>query len=364
MRTFAENVGDWPGKANGGNVSNGTNAISAVPDPDTLPSGDGCSPEGIDEMSDARLMEMFRLMYTIRRFEVVMERNHLAGALYGPFHSSMGQEAVSVGVCSALQADDVVTSTHRGHGHAIAKGAALGPICAELWGRSTGYCGGKGGSMHIVSMAHGFVGQSPIIGGSELLATGAALAFDLGRESRVAVSFMGDGAVGQGVFHETLNLAAIWRLPVVFVVENNGFAHSFRAEQMQLNADIASRADGYGIAGVVVDGIDVFAVYAATREAVDRARAGGGPTLLEAKCYRWRGHNLGDAEHLYRPREEVEKARRDDPLDRFRSAASERLSPESLAEIEAAVEVEIAEAVVFADQSPPPEPRSALEGSL
>jgi len=345
-------------------MSDDTGAIPVAPGPDALASNRNLSPEGVAGMSDDRLMEMFRLMYTIRRFEVVMERNHLAGALYGPFHSSMGQEAVSVGVCAALQTDDVVTSTHRGHGHAIAKGAELGPICAELWGRSTGYCGGKGGSMHIVSMAHGFVGQSPIIGGSELLATGAALAFDLGRESRVAVSFMGDGAVGQGVFHETLNLAAIWRLPVVFVVENNGFAHSFRAEQMQLNPDIAPRAEGYGIPGVVVDGIDVFAVHSATKAAVDRARGGGGPTLLEAKCYRWRGHNLGDAEHLYRPREEVEKARRDDPLDRFRSATSERISPESLAEIEAAVEIEIAEAVAFADQSPAPDPRSALEGSL
>ena len=345
-------------------MSDGTSAISVVSGPGAPRSAETLSPEGLDSMSDALLVEIFRLMYTIRRFEVVMERNHLAGDLYGPFHSSMGQEGVAVGVCAALENDDVVTSTHRGHGHAIAKGADLGPICAELWGRSTGYCGGKGGSMHIVSMAHGFVGQSPIIGGSELLATGAALAFDLSRDSRVAVSFMGDGAVGQGVFHETLNLAAIWRLPVVFVVENNGFAHSFRAEQMQLNPDIGPRADGYGMPGVVVDGIDVLAVYSATKAAVARARAGGGPTLLEAKCYRWRGHNLGDAEHLYRPREEVEKARRDDPLDRFRSAVSGRISSEYLADIEAAAEAEIAEAVAFADRSPPPEPQSALEGSL
>lgn len=345
-------------------MSDDAGALSAVSAPRRPDSGGNISPAGPLGLSDARLREMFRLMYTIRRFEVVMERTHLAGEIYGPFHSSMGQEAVSVGVCAALRPDDVVTSTHRGHGHAIAKGAELEPICAELWGRSTGYCGGKGGSMHIVSMAHGFVGQSPIIGGSELLATGAALAFDLAGDSRVAVSFMGDGAVGQGVFHETLNLAAIWRLPVVFVVENNGFAHSFRAEQMQLNPDIAPRAEGYGIRGVVVDGIDVFSVYSATKAAVEQARAGGGPTLLEAKCYRWRGHNLGDAEHLYRAREEVEKARRDDPLDRFRSATSGRISSESLAEIEAAVEVEIAEAVAFADRSPPPDPASALEGSL
>lgn len=345
-------------------MSDETGAISIASAPGGVQSTQDSPPQMLSGLDDSRLMEMYRLMYTIRRFEVVMERNHLAGNLYGPFHSSMGQEAVSVGVCSALESDDVVTSTHRGHGHAIAKGAELGPVCAELWGRSTGYCGGKGGSMHIVSMDHSFVGQSPIIGGSELLATGAALAFDLSGESRVAVSFMGDGAVGQGVFHESLNLAAIWRLPVVFVVENNGFAHSFRAEQMQLNPDIAPRAEGYGVPGEVVDGIDVLGVYQATRAAVDRARAGGGPTLLEAKCYRWRGHNLGDAEHLYRPREEVEKARRDDPLDRFRATTAGRCSPEDLAGIEAAVEVEIAEAVAFAEQSPPPDPGSALEGSL
>ncbi len=315
-------------------------------------------------LDDSRLCEMFRLMYTIRRFEVATEQAHLGGELYGPFHSSMGQEAVAVGVSLSLHPDDVVTSTHRGHGHAIAKGAELGRICAELWGRSTGYCQGKGGSMHIVSMEHGFVGQSPIIGGSGLLATGAALAFDLKGNSRVAVAFMGDGAVGQGVFHESLNLAAIWRLPVVFVVENNGFAHSFRSEQMQLNPDVASRAEGYGIPGVVVDGIEVLGVYGAAKTAVERARRGEGPTLIEAKCYRWRGHNLGDAEHLYRPREEVEKARRDDPIERFKDAISYRISPDALSDIEAEVRSEISAAIRFADESPPPDPGTALEGSF
>ena len=322
------------------------------------------TPAELGGLTDRRLREVFRLMYTIRRFEVTTERAHLDGDLYGPFHSSMGQEAVSVGACMALRPDDVVTSTHRGHGHAIAKGADLGRICAELWGRSTGYCQGKGGSMHIVSMEHGFVGQSPIIGGSGLLATGAALAFDLTKDSRVAVAFMGDGAVGQGVFHESLNLAAIWRLPVVFIVENNGFAHSFRAEQMQLNPDVAPRADGYGIPGVVVDGVDVLDVYRVTRTAIDRARRGDGPTLIEAKCYRWRGHNLGDAEHLYRPREEVEKARRDDPIERFKQAVSDRMPDGTLATIESEVDGEIEAAVRFAGASPPPDPGVALEGSF
>ena len=345
-------------------MSNRTHVISSVASPSD---GDRSSPveeAGLHGLSDAQLRDIFKSMYTIRRFEVTMERAHLAGDLYGPFHSSMGQEAVPVGVCAALRSDDVVTSTHRGHGHAIAKGAELGPICAELWGRATGYCGGKGGSMHIVSAEHGFIGQSPIIGGSGLLATGAALCFDLRGESRVAVAFLGDGAVGQGVFHETLNLAAIWRLGVVFVVENNGYAHSFRADQMQVNPDIASRAEGYGIPGVVVDGIDVFSVYAVTKTAVERARAGDGPTLIEAKCYRWRGHNLGDAEHLYRERGEVEEARRNDPLDRFRQATSGRVETATLARIEAVVNREIDDAARFAAESPLPDPQTALEGSF
>ena len=345
-------------------MNQGTSTAHKTLAPGLADSGSSSGHAAPDGWSVAELREIFRLMYTIRRFEVTMERAHLEGELYGPFHSSMGQEAVSVGVCAALRLDDVVASTHRGHGHAIAKGADLGRICAELWGRSTGYCQGKGGSMHIVSMAHGFVGQSPIIGGSGLLATGAALAFDLNREERVAVAFMGDGAVGQGVFHESLNLAAIWRLPVVFVVENNGYAHSFRAEQMQVNPDIASRAAGFGIPGVVVDGIDVFAVREATRTAAARAREGGGPSLIEAKCYRWRGHNLGDAEHLYRAREEVEEARRNDPLDRFRAATFDLMPPGALEEIEAAAEEEIDEAVRFARQSLPPDPLTALEGSF
>lgn len=345
-------------------MNQGTTTARRVPDPGLADPGSSVRDAAPDGRSDAESREIFRLMYTIRRFEVTMERAHLEGELYGPFHSSMGQEAVSVGVCAALRPDDVVTSTHRGHGHAIAKGADLDRICAELWGRSTGYCQGKGGSMHIVSMEHGFVGQSPIIGGSGLLATGAALAFDLNREARVAVAFMGDGAVGQGVFHETLNLAAIWRLPAVFVVENNGYAHSFRAEQMQLNPDIAPRAAGFGIPGVMVDGIDVFAVRDATATAVERARAGGGPTLIEAKCYRWRGHNLGDAEHLYRARQEVEEARRDDPLDRFRAATLDLIPPGALDGIEEQAAAEIDDAVRFARQSPPPDPRAALEGSF
>lgn len=302
-------------------------------------------------------------MYTIRQFEQAMERAHQEGKLYGPFHSSMGQEAVSVGACFALSTTDVITSTHRGHGHVIAKGAELGPICAELAGKASGYCGGKGGSMHLASIEHGIIGQSPIIGGSEFLAAGAALAFQLGDDARVALAFFGDGAVGQGVFHETLNLAAVWKLPVVFMAENNGFAHSHRPHEMQVVEDIATRAEGYGIPGVIVDGTDVFAMYAATKAAADRARAGGGPTLIEAKCYRWRGHNLGDADHIYRDRAEVEEARQVDPLERFREAVGSRVTADELAMIEGAADSAITDAVAFADSSPTPDPADALLGS-
>ena len=194
-------------------MSNRTRVISSVASPSDGGRSSPVEEAGLHGLSDAQLRDIFKSMYTIRRFEVTMERAHLAGDLYGPFHSSMGQEAVPVGVCAALRADDVVTSTHRGHGHAIAKGAELGPICAELWGRATGYCGGKGGSMHIVSTEHGFIGQSPIIGGSGLLATGAALCFDLRGESRVAVAFLGTARWDRGCFTRR----SIWRPSGVYL---------------------------------------------------------------------------------------------------------------------------------------------------
>ena len=315
-------------------------------------------------MPSTKLQELYRLMYKIRKFEPTMERAHQQGSLYGPFHSSMGQEAVSVGVCTELGSDDVIVSTHRGHGHVIAKGADLGPVCAELWGKKTGYCGGKGGSMHIASADHGILCQNPIIGGSEFLAAGASLAFQHTGSPRVALAFCGDGAVGQGVFHETLNLAAMWKLPVVFVVENNGFAHSFRSDQMPVGRDIAGLADGYGFPGVSVDGTDVIAVSAVTRVAVERAREGDGPSLIEAKCYRWRGHNLGDADHLYRQKDEVERERLNDPLVKLRESLATDLTAEVLDQIEQSVDEEIKEAIEFAESSPSPDPLQALEDSF
>ena len=343
---------------------------AALRDPALVPNVADGSDAALNRIESSSLMagskshDLYRLMYTIRSFEQRMERAHQQGSLYGPFHSSMGQEAVSVGVCAELEPDDVIVSTHRGHGHVIAKGADLDRLCAELWGKATGYCGGKGGSMHVASVDHGIVCQNPIIGGSEFLAAGAALAFQQTGSPRVAVAFCGDGAVGQGVFHETLNFAGMWKLPVVFVVENNRFAHSFRSDRMPVGDNIAGLATGYGIPGVSVDGTDVTAVSAATQAAVKRGREGGGPSLIEARCYRWKGHNLGDADHLYRQKDEVERERKNDPLLKFRETLVADLTAEVIDQIEHRVDAQIKEAIEFAESSPFPDPVRALEDSL
>jgi pyruvate dehydrogenase E1 component alpha subunit len=318
------------------------------------------SPSLLD-LDPAAVREMFRRMVTIRLFEEKVEAAYQEGRLYGPFHSSVGQEAVAVGACLALRPDDVITSTHRGHGHLIAKGADLARMCAELWGKGDGYCGGKGGSMHLACVDKGIIGQNGIVGASWFLGVGAALAFQVGGHDRVALAFAGDGSVGQGVFHESLNLAAIWRLPVVFLVENNGFAHSFRASQMQLPESIAERAAGYGMEGRRVDGNNVLTVHAAVAAAVERARQGLGPSLVEAVCYRWRGHNLGDADQRYRDRHEVVQARQSDPIELFRKEAIAVVEEATLAAIEADADQAVQAAIRFAESAPPPDPRQAFE---
>jgi acetoin:2,6-dichlorophenolindophenol oxidoreductase subunit alpha len=315
----------------------------------------------VEELGPGLVREIFRRMATIRRFEERVEAAHQEGRLYGPFHSSVGQEAVAVGACIALRPDDVITSTHRGHGHVIAKGGDLRRMCAELWGRATGYCKGKGGSMHLVCADRGVLGQNGIVGASFFLGAGAGLAFQLHGADRVAVAFAGDGQVGQGVFHETLNLAAIWRLPVVFLVENNGFAHSFPASRLQLGGSIADRAGGFGIPSARVDGTDVLAVHDAVLQAARLARRGGGPSLVEAVCYRWRGHNLGDADHRYRDRGEVQRARANDPIELFRKEAIAVVDETVLAATDAEAAGAVDDAIRFAEASPPADPRLALE---
>ncbi len=257
---------------------------------------------------------LYRVMRTIRRFEQRSTTLFGEDKIWGTIHSYAGEEAIAAGVCAHLRDDDWITSTHRGHGHCIAKRADLGRMFAELLGRETGYCRGRGGSMHIADTSKGNLGANGIVGGGIPIATGAALtARQLGTD-QVAVSFFGDGAANEGTFHESLNLAAIWKLPVVYVCENNQYAESLPAGKAFAVKDISVRAVGYGMPGVNVDGRDVREVYDAAGDAIARARAGGGPTLLVVEAYRLEGHYYGDPQH-YRTKEEIETWRADfDPL--------------------------------------------------
>ena len=252
-------------------------------------------------------------MWKIRRFEEAVDDLFGRGMMHGTMHLSIGQEASATGVCLALREDDLIASTHRGHGHCIGKGADLVPMMAELLAKETGYCRGRGGSMHIADVSKGNLGANGIVGGGVPSAIGAALAQQQLGTGRVVVCFFGDGATNEGAFHEAANLAAIWDLPVVLVCENNKYGMSFSTEKSMKTATIAERSAAYGMPGVRVDGNDIEAVHAAAREAVDRAHNGDGPTLLEAVTYRWKGHSKSD-KNLYRTREEIEEWRGLDPI--------------------------------------------------
>ncbi len=314
------------------------------------------------DLDSDRLLGLLEMMERIRTFEEVMERRALDGDIPGVLHLSVGQEAVAAGVCAALRPDDYLTSTHRCHGHAIAKGLSLDGIAAELFGKATGVNRGKGGSMHLADVSRGMLGGNGIIGGGFGIATGAALSARLRGTEQIAVCMFGDGGANKGTFHEALNLAAIRKLGVVFVCENNQYAQFTSVSTAFPIADIADRAASYGIPGVVVDGNDAIAVYEATREAVRRARAGLGPTLLEMKTYRYKGHYLGDPER-YRTREEIQSWRARDPIVHLRNSLRETgLVPlERLDEIHQQAEAEVAHAVDFALASPFPDPSEAFE---
>ena len=299
--------------------------------------------------------EALRLMLTIRLFDERALALYRAGEMRGTTHPYIGMEAVGVGVMLALRPDDYVTSTHRGHGHTIAKGGDVRKMMAELLGRATGYSGGKGGSMHIADMDKHMLGANGIVGGGMGLATGAALTARLQNTGSVAICFFGDGALEQGILHETTNLAAIWKLPVVYVCENNQYAMSARSDWSVAGGDPARRAAGYGIPGLTVDGMDLFAVNTAASEFVERARRGEGPAYLVCNTYRYHGHHAGDPLN-YRDKEEVERWRLQDPVERVKSAAVERgaLSEAEIAELEQRIEAQIDEAVEFAKNSPEP----------
>lgn len=290
-------------------------------------------------------------MLLIRRFEERVYLLFLDGEIPGTLHQCQGQEAVAAGVCDVLERTDWITSTHRPHGHALAKGVSPRAAMAELYGKKTGCCGGRGGSMHLGDPDVGMLPAIAIVGGGNTVVTGLGLAFKLRRTAQVAVCFFGEGASNEGAFHEGLNFAAVQRLPVVFVCENNLYGASTAWERVSLVPDVAARADAYGVPGRVVDGMDVLAVHQAAADAVARTRAGEGPVLLECKTYRFAGHSRSDARG-YRSHEEEEAWLARDPIARLRAALPER----EAGKVEAAVEAEIDDAVAFARASPEPDP--------
>jgi len=308
------------------------------------------------------LLEIYRKMVAVRVFEETAADLFLKGQLPGFLHSYIGEEAVASGVCAHLTPQDMITSTHRGHGHAVAKGARLDMMMAELFAKKTGYCHGKGGSMHIADLDLGILGANGIVGAGVPIATGAGLALKLKGSDRVTVAFFGDGGSNTGAFHEGVNMAAVWNLPVVFVCENNQYAESTPRDVHQRIKDVAQRAMAYDIPGVVADGMDVFDVYQKTGEAIDRARTGGGPTLVEAKTYRFMGHYVGDPQ-TYRSKDEVEQWKKRDPIAMFRKRVVEegKIPAADMDAIDAAIAKEMEQAVEFARQSPEPEIEAALQ---
>ena len=305
---------------------------------------------------------IYRTMHRIRQFELQVARCFAAAEIPGFIHVGVGEEAIAATVCTLLKPADFVSATHRGHGHCLAKGADAGRMMAELFGRATGHCGGRGGSMHLCDMPNGVLGTNGIVGGNLPIAVGTALASRVRGTRQVTAAFFGDGAANEGAAHEAFNLACVWDLPIVFVCENNLYAALTPQSAHTKGTVIADRAAGYGMRGVRVDGNDVLAVYAAASAAIDAARAGEGPTLIEAMTYRWHGHHEGDR-MAYRTKEEMNAWREQDPIPRFgawldargylTAVEDERLVADVKAEIEAATE--------FARQSPWPAPEAALE---
>jgi 2-oxoisovalerate dehydrogenase E1 component len=306
---------------------------------------------------------LYRQMLAIRCCEEELARAHARGLVHGACHTYVGQEAIAVGVCARLRRDDVVFSTHRGHGHALAKGVPPREVMAELLGRATGCSRGRGGSMHLFAPEIGLMGTSGIVGPSILQAAGAGYSFQLLSSDRVAVAFFGDGAVNNGAFHEGLNLAGLWKLPTLFVCENNQYATEVPFARAAANPEVAVRAACYGMPGVVVDGNDVEAVYQAAAEAVGRGRRRDGPTLLECRTYRTRAHAEGMRDTGYRAPAEVDAWKARDPIAAYRRRLLESAAADEarLDAVDAEVRAEIAEAMRFAQESPWPDPATACD---
>jgi 2-oxoisovalerate dehydrogenase E1 component len=317
----------------------------------------------VNSLDRDQLLSLYRELLKIRRCEEQLARSYAAGLIHGACHTYVGEEAIAVGVCAHLRPDDAVFSTHRGHGHALAKGVTPRELIAELIGRATGCSRGRGGSMHLFSPEVGLMGTSGIVGPCILQATGAGYSFKLLKKDNVGVAFFGDGAVNNGAFHEGLNLATIWKLPVIFVCENNMYATEVPFAYASGNPDVGSRGDAYGLPGVIVDGNDVLAVYEAAGEAVRRARSGGGPTLIEGKTYRTRAHSEGMRDTGYRTPEEVNAWKARDPITRFRKhlLEAEEAGEQELVAIETEIQALIEDAAEFARNSPWPDPKTATE---
>ncbi len=309
-----------------------------------------------------KLVEMYRLMVRIRTFEERVLKEVSAGVIPGAAHLYAGQEAVAVGACATLRSNDFITSTHRGHGHLIAKGARTELMMAELYGKKAGYNKGKGGSMHITALDLGIMGASGIVAGMTGIAAGAALSAQMRGTDQVTVCFLGDGATNCGRFHEAINLASIWTLPVVYVIENNLYGESTPISDVCKLVNLSDRAKAYGIPGETIDGNDVLAVYERVGNAVARARHGEGPTLVECKTYRHYGHFCGDPQ-TYKKKEEADEWLRKDPIPRFRKLLieTEVLSRADADAIEGEMKEELDRAVKFALESPYPAPEEALE---
>ena len=311
-----------------------------------------------------QLLDFYKTMLTIRRFEEQTFEFYKRGLMAGLAHLYMGEEAVATGVCGALNEKDYIGSTHRGHGHLIARGADLDKMMAEILGKKTGYSNGKGGSMHIMAMDKGILGANGIVGGEIPIATGAAYSAKYRKTDQVSIAFLGDGASNEGTFHDSVNMAAAWHLPCIYVIENNLYGISVDIRDVTNTPDLSVRAKGYNIPGVTVDGMDVTAVYEAAKEAVARARAGEGPTIIEAKTYRWQGHHVGDPA-VYRSRKsktEKEDWMKKDPIKNLKAAMMEEnlASADEFEKIEADVEADIAAAAKFAEESDYPAAEDAF----
>lgn len=305
----------------------------------------------------ARAKEFYTIMYRTRRFEEEVFEFYKRGLMPGLAHLYLGEEAVAAGVCGALEERDYIGSTHRGHGHLVSRGADLNKMMAEILGKETGYSKGKGGSMHIMALDKGILGANGIVGGEIPIAAGSAYASKLMGTDEVTVAFFGDGASNEGTFHETLNMAAAWDLPIVFVIENNLYGISVDIRKVTKEHCLAKRAISYGIEGVIVEGNDVYAVYEAAKKAVDKARRGEGPTIIECLTYRWQGHHVGDPGN-YRPKEEVAEWKANEPIGKLEAMGL--LKKEEIDEIRAAVDKEIEEACKFAEDSPYPDASEAF----